>query len=134
MAATAAPRPASRLGLVFPTERGRPLPHTRLVSRVWRPLQRRAGLVDGTGEPLFNFHALRHFAASLWIEAGFSPKRLQAMLGHASIQMTFDTYGHLFPSAEQDHDRLARAEAALLARHQPYRLAAPRQICLLRSG
>jgi hypothetical protein len=50
----------------------------------------------------------------VWIEAGFSPKRLQAMLGHSSIQLTFDMHGHLFPSAEQDQDRLARAEAALL--------------------
>lgn len=73
--------------------------------------QRQAGLVDDKGEPLFNFHALRHFAASLWIELGFSPKRLHALLGHRSAQMTTSYhYGHLFPSAEDDHERFARGE------------------------
>jgi integrase len=60
-------------------------------------------------------HALPHFAASLWIELGFSPKRLQALLGHSSINMTFDRYGHLFPSAEDDHERFARGEVGLVA-------------------
>jgi hypothetical protein len=56
-------------------------------------------------------HAVRHFAASVWIEAGFSPKRLQALLGHSSIQMTFDRYGHLFPSVEDDHGKLPASSA-----------------------
>lgn len=42
--------------------------------------------------------------------AGFTPKRLQALLGHSSIQMTFDTYGHLFPSLEDDHAKFAAGE------------------------
>jgi len=37
------------------------------------------------------------------IEQGFSPKKVQALLGHATIAMTFDRYGHLFPSLEDDH-------------------------------
>jgi hypothetical protein len=32
------------------------------------------------------------------------------MLGHSSIQMTYDIYGHLFPSLEDDHAKLAAAE------------------------
>jgi integrase len=76
-----------------------------LVYRVWRPLQRSLGLVDDIGEPLFDFHALRDFAARLWIELRFSPERLQALLGHSSITLTFDRYGHLFPSTEDDHER-----------------------------
>jgi integrase len=67
------------------------------------------------GAPLFKFHALRHFAASLWIELGFTPKRLQAMLGHSSVQMTFDRYGHLFPSLEDDHEKFARGEIGVIA-------------------
>jgi integrase len=47
------------------------------------------------------------------IEQGFSPKRVQDLLGHASIQMTFDVYGHLFPSLEDDHAKFAEGEAAL---------------------
>ena len=42
--------------------------------------------------------------------AGTAPKRLQALLGHSSIQMTFDTYGHLFPSLEDDQAKFAAGE------------------------
>jgi integrase len=106
--------PKNELELVFPNLAGNVQRHSNIGSRVWRPLQRAAGLVDATGEPLYNIHALRHFAASLWIEQGFSPKRLQALLGHSSIQMTFDCYGHLFPSQEDDQARFARAELGLV--------------------
>jgi integrase len=42
-------------------------------------------------------------------------ERLQALLGHSSIQMTFDRYGHLFPSLEDDHAKLAAGELSLVA-------------------
>jgi integrase len=61
----------------------------------------------------YRFHSLRHFAASWFIEQGFSPKRVQTMIGHSTIQMTFDVYGHLFPSLENDQEKLAKGEAAL---------------------
>jgi integrase len=51
----------------------------------------------------FNWHGLRHFAVSTWIEAGLSPKTVQTFAGHASLQVTMDRYGHLFPS--EDHKR-----------------------------
>ena len=35
------------------------------------------------------------------IEQGAHPKLLQARLGHETITMTLDTYGHLFPSVEE---------------------------------
>ena len=58
----------------------------------------------------FNWHALRHFAVSTWIEAGLTPKAVQTFAGHASLAITMDRYGHLFPS--EDHrnamDRIAR--------------------------
>jgi integrase len=107
--------PPGPLDLVFPNTLGKVQPLSNIAHRVWRPLQRQAGLVDAGDEPLFNFHALRHFAASLWIELGFSPKRLQALLGHSSVQMTFDRYGHLFPSVEDDHEKFARGELGLVA-------------------
>ena len=47
-------------------------------------------------------HSFRHAAASLFIEQGFSPKRVQVLMGHSTIQTTFDTYGHLFPAPEDD--------------------------------
>jgi integrase len=107
--------PKSDLDLVFPNTMGKVQALSNIAHRVCRPLQRQAGLVDDNCEPLFNFHALRHFAASWMIELGFSPKRLQALLGHSSVQMTFDRYGHLFPSTEDDHERFARGEIGLVA-------------------
>jgi integrase len=107
--------PKGSFDLVFPNTLGKVEPLSNIARRIWRPLQKRAGLVDEAGRALFNFHALRHFTASLWIEQNFTPKRLQAMLGHSSVQMTFDRYGHLFPSLEDDHAKLATAEIGLVA-------------------
>jgi hypothetical protein len=47
------------------------------------------------------FHDLRHTTASLSIAAGEHPKLIQARLGHSSITVTVDRYGHLFPSMEE---------------------------------
>jgi len=74
---------------------------------VWRTIERLM-------KPRYNFHSLRHFAASWFIEQGFSAQRVQEIMGHKSIQTTFDIYGHLFPN-DDDHKRLATAEAALFA-------------------
>jgi integrase len=70
-------------------------------------------MVDEAGEPRFDFHALRHFAASLFIESGMAPKRVQAILGHSTMAMTYNRYGHLFPNIEDDHARLAAAERSI---------------------
>ena len=59
-------------------------------------------------------HALRHFCASVWIEADFSPKRVQTMMGHASIQLTFDTYGYLFEARMNVTKATDRAEAIVM--------------------
>jgi integrase len=56
---------------------------------------------------------LRHTCAALLIPQGAHPKAIQAHLGHSSIQVTMDRYGHLFPDAlEQLADRLDAARAA----------------------
>ncbi len=55
---------------------------------VWRPAVKRAGLALGT-----RFHELRHYYASVLIEAGESVKVIQARLGHKSAVETLDTYG-----------------------------------------
>jgi integrase len=57
---------------------------------------------------------MRHAAASLFIEQGFSPKRVQALLGHSSVQMTFDVYGHLFPAPADDKAAMAQLQARLV--------------------
>jgi hypothetical protein len=77
------------------------------------------GLGTG-GEPKYpGLHALRHFYASWCINRRVDGrlelplKVVQARLGHASIQMTADVYGHLFAS-QDDRKELAAAERALL--------------------
>jgi integrase len=64
--------------------------------------------------PKYGLHALRHAAASLFIEEGWSAKKLQAVMGHGSMQMTFDTYGHLFPSPDEDKAAMRRLQARLV--------------------
>jgi integrase len=59
---------------------------------VFLPARSRAGLSDR-----FRVHDLRHTAASLMIQAGYPPKMLQEIMGHASITTTLDLYGHLYP-------------------------------------
>ena len=64
-------------------------------------------------------HTLRHFYASWCINSqtdgglGLPPKSVQERLGHSSIVITMDTYGHLFPRGD-DGSELAAAENALL--------------------
>ncbi len=65
-------------------------------------------------QPKYGLHSLRHAAASLFIEQGFSPKRVQTLMGHSSIQMTFDTYGHLFPAADDDRVAMSQLQARLV--------------------
>lgn len=50
--------------------------------------------------PLYRFHDLRHTCASLLIAQGAHPKEIQERLGHSTIRMTLDRYGHLFPSLD----------------------------------
>jgi integrase len=106
--------PKGETGLVFPNGAGNVENHANIANRGWYALQIKAGIVDETGGAKYGFHALRHFFASWAIEQGFSPKRVQALLGHSSIQMTFDRYGHLFPSIEDDHEKFAAGELAIV--------------------
>jgi integrase len=69
--------------------------HTSL-SWFWQQALKRSGLE----EPFPRFHDLRHTAVSILIRQGAHPKLIQSRMGHSSITMTMDTYGHLFPSAD----------------------------------
>jgi integrase len=103
-----------RLWLVFPNGNGKVENHANIANRGFYALQIAAGMIDGSGKPKYGMHALRHFFASWLIERGFSAKRVQGLVGHSSIQMTFDVYGHLFPSLEDDHAKFAAGELALI--------------------
>jgi len=62
----------------------------------------------------FRFHDLRHYLASLLIASGADVKVVQARLRHASAKTTLDTYGHLWPDA--DESARAAVGAVLAAR------------------
>jgi integrase len=105
--------PFGPAGLVFCAtqlpNRGNALGHATLWW-AFREIQKAAGVVTADGRPKYRFHTLRHFFASAGIAAGFPPKRLQELMGHSSISMTYDVYGHLFPAPEDDRTRLEAIE------------------------
>lgn len=86
--------------LVFTTESGSPLRNNNWRSRAWSPALQEARL------PSVRIHDLRHTCATLLIARGAHAKAIQRHLGHSSIQITFDTYGHLLPD---EQDRVAAA-------------------------
>ncbi len=100
------------------TRRGQVLSHEALWN-AFRYAQREARITDERGRPKYRFHVLRHFFASLGIEQGFNPKRLQALLGHSSVKMTYDVYGHLFPNPVDDHERLAAMQTMVMGSPRP---------------
>lgn len=64
-------------------------------------------------KPKHHLHALRHFFASWEIAQHAPPKRLQQLMGHGSIKMTYDTYGHWLATLEDDHVRFAAGEVVV---------------------
>jgi integrase len=80
-------------GLVFPSETGGPLDGGNLYHRDFLPCLRAARFRRVT------FHAFRHTYASLLIQGGASLAYVKEQMGHISIQVTVDIYGHLIPAA-----------------------------------
>ena len=101
--------------LVFPNSVGKVQNYSNIYNRVYKPMLVDNGIVDSRGQPKFGIHALRHAAASLFIEQGWNPKKIQTLLGHASINMTMDVYGHLFDNAEEDVSMFEKLEQDLMA-------------------
>lgn len=66
-----------------------------MVRREFLPALTRAGLRR------IRFHDLRHTYTTLLIAQGENPKVIQSQLGHASIETTFDRYGHLLPESRR---------------------------------
>ena len=113
--------PRGKQRLVFSTGNGLIRRHNDIV-RAFKSIGRTAGLTDADGKLKYTvLHALRHFYASWCINPfdrggqGLPPKVVQDRLGHSSIVMTMDTYGHLFPPGDDAEKRLAEAERKLLS-------------------
>jgi integrase len=66
------------------------------IRRVFKRLLTRAGLRE------IRLHDIRHTFASLLLSDGASPVYVKEQLGHTSIQMTVDIYGHLIPSSNRE--------------------------------
>jgi len=82
--------------LVFADVRGGPFHAASLYRRADRAWAK-AGLTDR-----LRLHQARHTYASFMIAAGVNAKALSAFMGHSSIKVTFDLYGHLMPGAEAE--------------------------------
>ena len=86
--------PLTDSDLVFGTVEGKPLrPNT--ITRAWTMLATHAGL------KVIRLHDARHTHASIMLKQGIHPKIVQERLGHASIQMTLDTYSHVAPGLQE---------------------------------
>jgi integrase len=96
--------------------------HSNVVQRGLAPIQIAAGvtvlgpvlddggkpIINNAGEPVvrevakYGLHSPRHAYASLWIESGMNAKRIQTLMGHSIITLTFDRYGHWFADGAAD--------------------------------
>jgi len=82
-------------GLVFVSTRGTAIESASFNKNHWSRALAVAGL-EG-----LRWHDLRHTAVALAVGQGAHPKAIQTRMGHASIKMTLDRYGHLFPELDE---------------------------------
>jgi integrase len=81
--------------LVFRTDTGRPLNGT-WVNHRFQAATKAAGL------PKLRYHDLRHSCASLLGALGVPPRVVMELLGHSSINLTLNTYSHVFATAQRE--------------------------------
>ena len=121
--------PNGKLGLAFPNSVGGVQDYGHLLRRRFFPVQIAAGVcepvieagkprMDAKGNPVqqarYGLHSLRHAAASAWIKQGVDLKRLTVWLGHSSVQMSVDVYGHLLTDPAGDAALIEAAHVELL--------------------
>jgi len=66
-----------------------------MYNRKWVPTLKKIGLH-------IRFHDLRHTYASIQIDLGANIKYIQNQMGHSTIKLTLDTYGHLMKDVNQE--------------------------------
>jgi integrase len=81
-------------GWVFPNGADRPI----AAASFWNNHFSRAQRVSAVS---CRFHDLRHSSVALAIAEGAHPKAIQARMGHSSINVTLDRYGHPFPELDE---------------------------------
>jgi len=99
--------PPNELDLVFPNTVGKPMAHDNMVKRHFEPALKRADLRH------VSFHSLRHANATLRIASKQNLKYIQGQLGHSSLIITLDTYGHFFTDANFNREQVRLLETSL---------------------
>lgn len=92
--------PISEHDLMFPSREGQITCHDNVIKRHYDSALRKAGLRH------LSFHSLRHTNASLRIRAEQNIKYMSMQMGHSSIKITLDTYGHLFNDAAYNRQQV----------------------------
>jgi len=92
---------------VFTTDSGTPLRSANFRRKVWLPA------IAEIGQDRLRPHDLRHTCASLLIAADAHPRHIKEHLGHSSIRVTMDVYGHLYEDSKDEiAERLDRKRSA----------------------
>ena len=89
--------PADGDDLVFTSREHKPINRNHFNPYTWKPALETAGVAPTRANGM---HALRHFYASVLIDAGESVRAVADYLGHADPGFTLRVYAHLFPSSE----------------------------------
>lgn len=95
-------------GLIFVDTQGHPLRASNVARNSFIPLLVKAGLATEDPETkqvtrrAIRFHDLRHTCATLALASGVPAKVVQEMLGHSTISVTLDLYGHVLPGMMHD--------------------------------
>ena len=88
--------PSNGLDLIFPNEIGKPMSSLNMYNRKFIPAVNKANI------NAIRFHDLRHTYASIMIDQGENIKYVHVQLGHSSIKLTLDTYGHLMKDVNKE--------------------------------
>jgi integrase len=90
-------------GPIFCDREGNHLRKSNVVRRSFKPAIDRANQEEGLAPiPSIRFHDLRHTAATLLLLQGVHPKVVSERLGHASVEITLNTYSHVLPTMQKE--------------------------------
>jgi integrase len=85
--------------VIFTNRLGHLLAPGPFNANVWKPALRAAGIMPTRATGM---HMLRHFYASVMIASGMDALKIKTYMGHKSISITYDVYGHLLDHAAKD--------------------------------
>jgi integrase len=104
-----------------PSDATKPVDAAFIRYKRWYKVLRVAGLRS------LKLHALRHTYASLLLQDGESPAYVKEQMGHSSIQVTVDRYGHFIPGKNRGAvERLAAATSQPVGQREPSELVSAR--------